>query len=209
MSSWSFASFLFYIPAFPKFPLPPCKLSVVWLGTQPGVVGDTTVTYSMLGGHRAGLWGGNKRETTVPSRAVAVLAALSSTGALLHPGEGWEWDLLLPGSSTRDFTLEATPEFVTTESRGVKWNPGQAANLPDGNVLPSLFSPLLFLFVCQAPRCDSPFSPQNLNNSFLLQQICRERCPDCSVTKLVLEMEKALFKENMTFRWKSNFACCF
>lgn len=61
VSSWSFASFPFYIPAFPKFPLPPCKLSVVWLGTQPGVVGDTTVTSSVLGGHRAGLWGGNKR----------------------------------------------------------------------------------------------------------------------------------------------------
>lgn len=44
---------------------------------------------------------------------------------------------------------------------------------------------------------------------FLLQQICREKCTHCSVTKGILETEKALFKENMTFRWKSNFACCF
>lgn len=43
----------------------------------------------------------------------------------------------------------------------------------------------------------------------LLKQICREKCTYCSVTKCVLEMEKALFKENMTFQWKSNFACCF
>lgn len=44
---------------------------------------------------------------------------------------------------------------------------------------------------------------------FLPQQICRGKCTYCSVTKHVLEMEKALFKENMTFQWKSNFACCF
>ena len=43
----------------------------------------------------------------------------------------------------------------------------------------------------------------------LLQQICREKCAYRSVTKRVLEMEKALFKENTTFQWKSNFACCF
>lgn len=43
----------------------------------------------------------------------------------------------------------------------------------------------------------------------LLQQICQEESARCLVTKRILEMEKALFKENMTFQWKSNFACCF
>lgn len=93
-----------------------------------------------------------------------------STGDLLHPSDGWEWDLLLPGSCRSDFTpseqkLEATPEFGSRrdnrEQRGQVVSEAQD-ELETSQLqmcCPSLFSPWL-LFVCQAPGCDSPFSPR-------------------------------------------------
>lgn len=71
-----------------------------------------------------------------------------------------------------------------------------------GNVLSS--SLLSFYLFAKPPDAILRFLQE-----FLLQQICREKGTHCSVTKRVVEMEKALFKENMTFQWKSNFACCF
>lgn len=62
---------------------------------------------------------------------------------------------------------------------------------------------LLFLaFLCL-------LSARMFYQELLLQELCREKCSYCSGTKHLLEADKALFKENMTFQWKSNFACCF
>lgn len=80
---------------------------------------------------------------------------------------------------------------------------GRAANLPGWKCAAQTSLLGLYLFV------KPPDAILQFFQELLLQQICRERCTYCLVTKRVLEMEKALFKENMTFQWKSNFACCF
>lgn len=119
-SSWNFTSLL-NIPTFLNFLFSPAAL----YGDEHNqeMVGDSIVTYPRLGGHRGilqsvyGVWHlehlETRGESTVSSRAVTVLASRvvavavtaqrvrvdhpcpKSTGALLHPSDGWEWDLLL------------------------------------------------------------------------------------------------------------------
>lgn len=75
---------------------------------------------------------------------------------------------------------------------------------PGGKVLPRLFSSWP-LFVSRVPGCD----PLGFPRAFASANLLGEKCSYCSVTKHVLEMEKALLKENMTSQWKRNSACWF
>lgn len=126
-----------------------------------------------------------------------------STGVLLHPGDSWDGIC-----SFLDHAQVLSPHLVLWRQHlNLATNREQRGQVVSG-AQDELQTSLMEMCCSASPLLGSCLFVKPLDvilhcvPGFLLQQISWEKCPHCSVTKHVLEMEKAPFKENMTFQWK-------